>query len=228
MSLESAKVVSIIQAAENSDSECDISKASVSEVLSDRADAGVIITRNGEQCLVRVAFSCLVEPQAGDIVLLAEDISGENYILSVLERPGSKQMLLNFPGDTTLQSKAGSLKFVAEASVDVSANKASISSNVSFLKSKSLTASIGEAYLSGSDVKVNFDAITVVSNLLTTMAKTAIHKFTHYIRSSEQSDRVQAGQMSRDVKGMYSMDSKYTIMVSKKDTKIDGERIHMG
>ncbi|NOX93210.1 MAG: DUF3540 domain-containing protein, partial [Gammaproteobacteria bacterium] len=27
---------------------------------------------------------------------------------------------------------------------------------------------------------------------------------------------------------MYSMNSKYTVMVSKKDTKIDGERIHMG
>jgi len=34
--------------------------------------------------------------------------------------------------------------------------------------------------------------------------------------------------MSRKVDGLYSMKSDTTLMVSKSDTKIDGERIHMG
>jgi len=60
------------------------------------------------------------------------------------------------------------------------------------------------------------------------MAKQVIDRFKSYIRHSEESDMVKAAQMTREVSGLYSMDSKYTIMLSKKDTKIDGERIHMG
>jgi len=63
---------------------------------------------------------------------------------------------------------------------------------------------------------------------MSTMAKQVIDRFKSYIRHSENSDQVKAGQMTREVSGLYSMDSKYTIMVSKRDTKIDGERIHMG
>jgi uncharacterized protein involved in type VI secretion and phage assembly len=48
------------------------------------------------------------------------------------------------------------------------------------------------------------------------------------IRHTESADQIKAGQMSHTVEDLYSMDSKYTIMVSKKDTKIDGEHIHIG
>lgn len=60
------------------------------------------------------------------------------------------------------------------------------------------------------------------------MAKQAIQKFNSYVRKSDISDQVQAAQMSRKVDGLYTMNSKHTILVSQKDTKIDGEHIHMG
>ncbi len=39
---------------------------------------------------------------------------------------------------------------------------------------------------------------------------------------------VKSGQMTRQTDGLYAMDSKHTIMNSKKSTKIDGEKILMG
>ena len=60
------------------------------------------------------------------------------------------------------------------------------------------------------------------------MAKQLTERVKNYIRHTEDYDQVNAGQMTRKVDGLYAMDSRHTVMVSKKDTKIDGERIHMG
>ena len=60
------------------------------------------------------------------------------------------------------------------------------------------------------------------------MARQVIEKFKSYVRGTEDYDQVNAGQMMRKAKGLYSMDSEQTIMVSRKHTKIDGERIFMG
>jgi hypothetical protein len=64
--------------------------------------------------------------------------------------------------------------------------------------------------------------------MVNTLAKIVMQKFNHYVRRTSENDLVSAAQMDRKVDGLYSMNSKITMMVSEKDTKIDGERIHMG
>jgi len=60
------------------------------------------------------------------------------------------------------------------------------------------------------------------------MAKQVVNKFMTYMRHSENFDQVKAGDMTRSIEGLYSVNTKQTIMISKNDTKIDAERIHIG
>ena len=84
-----------------------------------------------------------------------------------------------------------------------------------------------EVAAKGVNLKASFKRVLLVSSLISTMAGQIIEKASTYIRHSEHYDQVKAGQMTRKIDGLYSMDSKQTVMVSKKETKIDGERIFM-
>ncbi len=176
-----------------------------------------------------IAFSCLVRPEPNDIVICSQHESGMNYILGIIERPDHSELTLDFPGDTTLKSNSGSLSLLSGKSVNMmAADKISCLSDQVIHKSRNAVVDYNELTAQGESMQASFTNIRVFSHLISTMAKQVIDKFRSYIRHCEESDMVKAGQMTRDVSGLYSMDSKYTVMVSKKDTKIDGERIHMG
>ena len=192
-------------------------------------DQSIVIEVSGLSLQAKVAFSCLVQLEPDDIVMYSQHGSGLNYVLGIIERPINTKLTLDFPGDTTLKSNTGSLSILSGKSVNMmAANKISFLSDQVIHKSREAVIDYNELTARGENLQASFTTIRVFSHLMSTMAKQVIDKFKSYIRHSEESDMVKAGQMTREVSGLYSMDSKYTIMVSKKDTKIDGERIHMG
>lgn len=177
----------------------------------------------------KTMFSCLVRPQVGDLIMYSQHDSGSYYILGIIERPENPDMTVEFPGNTTFKNTAGTLSLMASESVNlVSSGKLNCLADQVVHKSREATVDYQTITAKGSLLQASFDHVKLYSQSITTMARQAIDRFKRYIRHSDESDQVKAGQMTRDVSGMYSMDSKYTIMVSKKDTKIDGQRIHMG
>ena len=177
----------------------------------------------------KVAFSCLVAPEPGDIVMYSQQETGAYYVLCIIERPDGTDMSINLHGDTTINNPSGSLSLMSKASINmVAAEKITCVSDQVIHKSREAIVDYDEVIAKGELLQASFSKINVYSQLVTTMAKQVIDRFKSYIRHSEESDHVKSGQMTREVSGLYTMDTKYTVMVSKKDTKIDGERIHMG
>jgi Protein of unknown function (DUF3540) len=201
------------------------------------SDARVVSVKGGEVTVrqlgvtrkARVAFSCLVRPAPGDLVLCQETGAGINYILGIVERPGTQDMTLDFPADATLRTDQGSLGVFSGRSVTfVAGDKLNCLSDQAIHKSRQAVVAFDDLTASGSELQASFKTVRLVSRVIHTMAGLLLKKVKSYIRQSEDLDRVSAGQMTRKVDGLYAMDSRYTVMVSKKDTKIDGERIHMG
>jgi len=216
MSIESAKVISLVQPERiKSNQTQSINKSKI--ILGQFNN--VEIEYNGVPYQAKVSFSCLVQPEINDIVLLAGEPEEGFYILSILERPQSNDMQLNFPGDTFLNSGT---------KLTMSSENLSFISKKTLLKSDSAFLNFNEVAATGNDVNLSFKTIKLFSNVMSTIAKHSVQKFKTLVRHTEESEQVKAGQLTCDVKGMYTLDSNYSILVSKKDTKIDGERIHMG
>ena len=213
MSIESAKVISLVQPI--LDQTQTLNKSTVVA----GAFKNVKIDFNGSKHLAKVSFSCLVQPEINDVVLIAGNPNDGFFILSILERPDSNDMTLNFPGNTLFNSHDG---------ISLSSKKLSFISETSIYKSDKAFININEMTASGKTANISYKSINLLSNLISTLAKHSIQKFKTLIRHTEDSEQIKAGQLTCDVKGMYSLGSNYTILVSKKDTKIDGERIHMG
>lgn len=192
-------------------------------------DDAVEIQIAGLPRTARVAFSCLVRPQPEDQVLCAGDADGRHHILAIIERPGAQDMTLGFPADITLAAEKGAVRVTTGDSMTLAAaDRIACLSDRVVHRGREAVVAYDEITAKGTRVQAAFKTIRIIGDLVNTMARQLIEQVKNYVRRTEDYDQVNAGRMTRKVDGLYAMDSQHTVMVSKKDTKIDGERIHMG
>jgi hypothetical protein len=190
---------------------------------------GIVVTFGNDPSSGKIAFSCLVRPQTGDYVACLPDASGGFYVISVLERPGSRKVTMEFPSDATISSATGSINLVTGESVGIASGKGvNVITDTCTIRSRETVADLESVTARGNSIRTAFGSVQLIGRTVSTMAAQMYHKVKNYVRRSENSDNVKAAQMVRKSDGLYSLDSTHTVMISKKDTKIDGERIHMG
>ncbi len=182
---------------------------------------GATIEVQIDRCVLRgqTAFSCLVAPQQGDLVLCDCTAPDRCYILSVLERPQDDKTVLRFPGDVVLQARSTTL---------VSEQNLNFLSGREIHKSAAAVIDVEEVTATGNVLQASYRTVRLISELVNTMARHVVERMKTYLRQTEDHDQLHAGQMTRKTEGCYCLETHHTIMVSRKDTKIDGERIHMG
>jgi Protein of unknown function (DUF3540) len=189
----------------------------------------VIIDINGiiEEALI--AFSCIIKPIAGDTVLCSATDTGSIYILGIIERNQNNTATLSFPSDVSFVSETGNVTIVSPKSLSLTAgNTLNGIAEKTFVKSNDGVVDINICTAHGTKLDISYKTLSIISQFFTTLVNQCIAKMKNYIRHTEEYDQVKAGHITRSTDGLYSVDSRHTIMVSKKDTKIDGERIHMG
>ncbi|MCF8104182.1 MAG: DUF3540 domain-containing protein [Desulfohalobiaceae bacterium] len=218
MSPEAAKVIPIFNSSDSA-----IQKAIVLSVLADSIE----ILLSGQTLQAVKAFSCLIDPEPEDKVICCRDNEQTVYILGILERNKGRSLQMSFPADASLVSGKGNLNILAEESVTLGAENINSFSRKAVYKSKQAYFSSDQVAAQGRELQASFKTVRVICNLMNTMARQVIDKFKGYIRHTEDNDQVQAGQLTRRTEGLFSMDSRHTVMVSKRETKIDGEKIYM-
>lgn len=185
------------------------------------------LKHKGQIILVNKAFSCLVQPQVQDTVLYSFDQYQQAFIVAILHRTEDSQLTVQLPANATIACDQN-LTLRSGQHTSIISEQITQLSQKNVIKTDEAVMDFNNAVIKGSKLHSHIRHIHSISDLISTMAKQAIQKFGSYVRKSEVSDQVQAAQMGRKVDGLYTMNSKHTIMVSQKDTKIDGEHIHMG
>ncbi len=186
------------------------------------------VNLSGEIKKAKKAFSCLIDLMPEDTIICAENNDGMVYVLGIIERPGTQKMNLSFPSDAHIRTKQGSLNLNSQDSISISSSNVNCFSKRVIHKSFEAIISYDNTTALGNEFQASFKTVRLISNLINTMANQVIDKFKGYIRSTEDNDMVKAGNLNRQTDGLFSLDSKHTIMNSKKSTKIDGEKILMG
>jgi hypothetical protein len=187
-----------------------------------------VLDDQGYQLAAIVAFSCIIKPVPGDLVLYADTDSEQRIIVAIVHRAGDQAMALEFPANACFSSKTGSINLASASSISMSAPKLNTFSETQVQKADELYLHVREMHAQGNKLNANFENIAIFSKFISTMARQVINKFTTYLRHSEQFDQVKSANMTRSAEGLYALNSKQTVMLSEKDTKIDAERIHIG
>lgn len=186
-----------------------------------RDAADVVVGLGTSETQARRAISCLVAPEPGDTVLVAT-AGGCAFILAVLERKALQRVELSVSDpEATVTLVAAELEFAASRRILQTAPDIAIEATSLRLFSRSLS---------------------LVSTLLTFLADRMHSSFSHQHTVADQiatkarqrvtvvdgSDVQQIGILSQAVESTAAITADSAILTTRKDLRLDGERISMG
>jgi hypothetical protein len=193
------------------------------------AGSALVVRVGDRRVEARRAVSCLVEPAAGDRVLIA--LSDESFVLAVLVKGehGGPGVTLSFEGDITLRARSGKLSMVADEAVTLTSG-ARVEVTAPELDVRAMKTSFFSASLSyiGRTLDGEIDRIKVVAQTVDRTIDRVSERLKQSFRTIEQIEKVRAKEIDVDVDGNVSVHADSTIMSSEKLVKIDGEQIHLG
>jgi len=180
-------------------------------------DAYRVHLDNGDVLSARRAGGCLLVPETGDEVLVADN--GEQaFILSVLTREGDRGRI-TFPGTSTIEGD-----------------------EINFTASRAMTMEAPRISLTGILGEVRFKGLSLLSQWcdarirkITTTAEIwdrVVGRLTERIRDSyrriENTEQTTAGRIRTIVKGRFSVTAKNAALTAEEEVNLDGKKIHIG
>ncbi|MFT3772231.1 MAG: DUF3540 domain-containing protein [Minicystis sp.] len=194
-----------------------------------REDGAVVVrTASGERVAER-AVSCLVAPEAGDLVLVA-CTSGEGvFVLAVLRRDGAAGTRVALDGDLDLVLASGRLRVAAQEGVELCAAR-DVSVAAGGLH---VTADEGKVVLRGLSflgdvVRAEVDAVKVLASRFDAVLERVSQRVQRSYRSVAETDHVRAQRIDYAAEKTASVHGENTLVTADLLVKVDGEQIHMG
>lgn len=193
-----------------------------------RKDAFIVDAQSGRY-VAKKAVSCLIQPRKGARVLIVTDMSGECYILSVLEHGIDKKSSIQIDGDAELITKNGRLQIAAQKGIDLATvgNIGLVSSGLK-VHSNRAEVSISRLFYLGSFVFGQIGKIKVLASTMESAIKRLTQKIGCSYRTVEDLDQVKAGKLEYRAEKLMALRGKYSMFTAEEDVRIDGERIHLG
>ena len=187
------------------------------------------LTSHPDCPVARPAFSCLMEPQAGDLVLLACPAhAASGHILAILTRPGAQEACLALPGGARLQASddqlrvhASHLHLNAQESLDLHSPRMGIRA-----VHAQTTITHWQGWfdtLQAHAVSIQYGAKTLSATLGRLLSR-SIESF----RSVQGLDETRVGRSSTIVQDHHQLKAGHITARADGFVKIDGQKIDLG
>ena len=169
------------------------------------------------------AVSCIVAPEAGDVVLISLDDIGTCYILSILERAERSQGKtdLAFDGNVNIKVNGGSLSLASDEGL-------SLASPNFDLNAQEATVRIDKTSFFGGLVENNVAKLKLLAESMDSIIKRTVERVRSSYRYVEEHEEVQSASTRMIVDGTLTMHTKNTMHIAEGHVKIDAEQIHLG
>lgn len=200
---------------------------SYGQVTGRKDDCWFVLTDDGRVMGAQKADGCLLTPEIGDRVLLAEDGGDEGFILNVLLKSGGRSEMV-LPGQGIIRAGDGNLALTSDT-ITISARESAsfaapevsftgVTAKASFLSfsflAQTLEAQIGKA-------ATVIDTLDTICGRLTQRLKTSF-------RWIENFEETKAGRISTIVKERFAVRAKHASLLTEEEVTIDGKKIHLG
>lgn len=170
------------------------------------------VLEDGHETVARRTFSCLVEPEPGDVVLLG-DAGTVRYVLAVLERRGNAGMRLTLPDGATVAADGGRLNLAAQTLV---------------MEATTTQVATGTLGVSATRTEARFGTVSAIADAIETIATRIIGRFRRSYRFVEEGEHLRARDIDQRASGHMALKGDTTTLQAGLVVKIDGAQIHMG
>jgi hypothetical protein len=191
--------------------------------------ADVWVLAGGQRTAARRAPSCLLQPEAGDLVLLATVEGRASYVLAILEREQAAGGKLVHEGDLALQLSTGRLSIAAQRGVSV-VSGGDLSCVAGTVKARAVEAelSIERTTLVGLALRAEVECVKFLGRLVDSILERLTQKVQRSFRSVSELDVVRAEQMDYVAKKNVSLRGRNALVTAEELVKLDGEQVHLG
>lgn len=195
-------------------------------VLSVEADM-YLVQADAYETRAYKAAGCLLEPRAGDRVLLAWGADDEAFILTVLQQASSKNSVISHQGDMTIQA-AGALNLQSE-NVNLDATeKACIRAGELKVSVLNAVTRFGSLEFRGINLSGKIKTVKWAADRLDTTVERIMERVArHYRRVSEFED-ARIGRMQLWIKGLFGVKSESASIHSEEQVKVEADKILLG
>lgn len=177
-----------------------------------RDGAAFAILHRGQSENAMRAFSCLVEPEPGDLVLVSR-AEGALWILAVLARRGGAAMRLAMPDGATIAAEGGRLNLAAKTLV-MQAEDAQLAA-----RSLEVTAGRTDAHLG---------RVSLLAEAIETIAQRIMGRFRRSYRFIEENEQVRARDIDQRASGHMHIRGDTTTLQGGALVKLQASQIHLG
>jgi len=175
----------------------------------------------------RRAAGCLLKPEKGDKVLLAEDELGSGYILTVLDRNEKKTAVFDVPGDVTLKA-GGQATVVAREMLLAGKETVNVAAPTFSLRAKEGNLEINALSLIGKLVQVRVEKVkTALGALESSVGRVVERILRRYSRIEELADE-RYGRLRCLVRESLFMKGHSVSLKAEERMGIDGKKIDIG
>ncbi|MDY7224857.1 DUF3540 domain-containing protein [Hyalangium rubrum] len=201
-----------------------------SGTVMETGDGGALTVRTESGMYgARRAFSCLVEPMVGDVVLLSGLPGGQCYVLAVLERESDAPARLVSEGNLEVRLPRGRFVVAAQEGVDlVSAQEVSVTAGGVRVHATEGNVVVRQLSVLGAFVRAEFDRIKVMAESCDSVFDRMLQRVKRSYRFVEEHDQVRAAQIDYVAQNNASLRGENTLITAKDLIKVDGEQIHLG
>jgi hypothetical protein len=178
---------------------------------------------------VKRAVSCLIQPEANDLVLVSLSGLGGGYILAVLERAEGAKATLSFDSDVDIRTSEGSLSIASKKGIDLASTEA-INLIASRLGVASSEAEINISRLTflGGFFEGSLETVKLLAKTFDSITERFFRRTKRSYRFIEDTDQVKTGSLNYVADKSLMLRGTFSQMTAKEDVHIDGERINIG
>lgn len=189
--------------------------------------AFVVACASGE-VEARRAVSCMVEPIAGDVVLVSMLPERGAYVLAVLERQGSDvsvvldgDLHVKLPSGRFVLGAAEGVSFASGKEVGVVAGEVKVNARLGSVFVESLS------YL-GAAVQAEIERAKVKAAALDASVERVIQRVKRMYRFVDEFEQLRAERVDYVAKKNMSLRGENTLVTAEELVKLDGAQIHLG
>lgn len=191
-------------------------------------DQNFMVENNRGVFSAKKAFSCLVLPETNDKVLISYSAS-EAFIMAVLER-NSREANVVFPGRTKITADQGNILFQSKETIAMESGRSIelLSPELSLSGTSKSSLTTTELNVDSKQINCRSSKIRLFADHVESVVNTVFQSLRNAVRQVEETETLNAGNLLQTVKKILTIHSHNAVITTRKDLKIDGERIHMG
>lgn len=210
----------------------DLSRAPITQEVGvlEAIDArGLSVRTDDGSFTARRAASCLLQPEVGDVVLLAVVPSRDCYVLAVLEREPGAAARLRFDGDVDLHVPAGRLSVASQEGVAlVTAGELALVGQQVSAQAEVGSVAVGALSVMADDARAELTRARVEAGSIDTVADRVTERVQRSYRTAEEFDHLRAGTIDHAARETLKLRSHDAVVTAEGLVKVDGAQIHLG